>query len=949
MCNDCNDREKKRLLNVSLGAMGNRAGSSPRGSGILARPLLNVPNSGSKSSLHSDSHSASSTPGLMRHRSRTVSVFGTQGTNRNFEPGNENAVGNDSPAFTGKSADRRLRKISAPSSTPYFRIGNTDLDSPMEESFDSIGGNVMRKASFSVTYKDKTKASKKLRVLVNQIVGDSRGSGVPLDTHRYAQRLYHSCFSGRELIEWLMKRDMNVQYATAFATGQALLDFNYLQDLSSPSSTQATDSSKMDFNEEKPYRPYGVKSAYDEVIIPPTTSAPLAQAFSRKMTMFQDARPPLGSKELESSAFQVGALAEDEEDHIDGPEWFQDLITTDDDGTLTSMTHNLDTSASSDHSNDTILEEDEKSVSGKKDSGAIFGQDLPNFKTSTSDSISIDNIDCKELDNLYSDHQREYALKLIREEKLSEKWLIPILDFISRIVSNINIDFNIGDNMDIREHIKIKRVPGGSIGDSLIVNGEVFSGRVARNGMPLNLINPNLLLISESIGYPRHDKIVSLENLPAQQDEYVKNVLCKLKSFKPDVILSENGICHGTQDGLHEAKIAVILRVKRKVLERLERLFNTLTISSLDATHQPPPISTCFRYSNKSFILDNSTRRNYIVLECAEGLQSMRGCTVLLRGGSAKELACVKRVLRRMLLVKQSARFEKAFLLTEYCQIDRFSEKTSFHDSNLMEITLSPFVTIPDTSISNEEDDSENSLLTMKTFDSGLTAEEADCDSENSCDSDSRNTNNRQIDILVQEDKGQKDIVKNNGQLNGKMADCVSNQQPELITAILTTGLEDRKVRNMLADFRANNYSRFKIEDTKNDTTNFKIGYGESKSIESVPAYYKDLEDKRLPLVYSSHSPVSRVSPQYCVKPWVTGMGFYDSGDIPIGAYLEDFCFSDESKCPNEECVSPLRDHIRRFVLEDICITLKVQEAEENMMVLNVDENTIQTWRYCNE
>ena len=102
-------------------------------------------------------------------------------------------------------------------------------------------------------------------------------------------------------------------------------------------------------------------------------------------------------------------------------------------------------------------------------------------------------------------------------------------------------------------------------------------------------------------------------------------------------------------------------------------------------------------------------------------------------------------------------------------------------------------------------------------------------------------------------------------------------------------------------------------------------------------------------MVYSSHSPVSRVSPQYCVKPWVTGMGFYDSGDIPIGAYLEDFCFSDESKCPNEDCVSPLRDHIRRFVLEDICITLKVQEAEENMMVLNVDENTIQTWRYCNE
>ena len=131
--------------------------------------------------------------------------------------------------------------------------------------------------------------------------------------------------------------------------------------------------------------------------------------------------------------------------------------------------------------------------------------------------------------------------------------------------------------------------------------------------------------------------------------------------------------------------------------------------------------------------------------------------------------------------------------------------------------------------------------------------------------------------------------------------------------------------------------------------TNLKEAFVNSKNMEPIPAYYKALEEKRLPLVYSSHSPVSRVSPQYCVKPWVTGMGFYDSGDIPIGAYLEDFCFSDESKCPHDDCDSPLRDHIRRFVLEDICITLKVQEAEENMMVLNVDENTIQTWRYCNE
>ena len=384
---------------------------------------------------------------------------------------------------------------------------------------------------------------------MNQIMGDSKGGGVPLETHRCSLRLYYSCFLGRELIEWLMKRDINIQYETAVATGQALLDFNYLQDLSSPSSTQSTDSMKVDFSEDKPYRPYGVTSTFDEVIIPPISPAPLQQALSRKMTIFQDTRLPLAHKEIAETS-SVGALAEDEEDHIDGPEWFQDLITTDEDGTAISMIHNLDTSASSDHSNDAIQEEDDKSTNSKKDSGATFGQDLPDFRTSAkSDNFTIENIDCMELDKMYVDHQREYAMKLLQEEKLSEKWLNPIIDYITRIVNNIKIDFDLGDNMDIREHVKIKRIPGGSIGDSLIINGEVFSGRVARKGMPLNLINPNLILISESIGYPRHDKIVSLENLQAQQDEYVKNVLSKFKSFKPDVILSENGICNEAGGG----------------------------------------------------------------------------------------------------------------------------------------------------------------------------------------------------------------------------------------------------------------------------------------------------------------------------------------------------------------------------------------------------------------
>ena len=958
VCNDCNEREKQRLLSSTPGNLSHRTTGSPSGSGILARHLLAAPNSqlsGSRGSLHSETHSSASTPGIARHRLRTISVFGGQGTNRNIEEGSEIGTGIDSPSVANKFIDKRQRKISAPASVNPFTLISTDLDIPIENETEKTHEHVSRKPSFSVSSRDFLKSSKKFRVLMNQIAESANRNGIPLETHRYAQKHYYSCFLGRDLIEWLIKRDIDTQYDTAVAIGQALLDFNYLQDLSVTSATQSDGSLKAQFNADKPYRPDVISTSLEEVLLP-ATSFPsvtsLRPPSGRKMTIFHETTLPLNSQksiETNREKVSVGGVTEDEEDHIDGPEWFQDLITTNGDGQATAVS--LAIQNTSDHSNDGKQEDDNKSINVKKDSGAIFGQDLPEFqKSANSDNLNVDNIDCMELDKIYLKHQKEYTMKLIKEENISENWLNPIIEYVTTIVKNIKIDYKSGDNIDIREHVKIKRIPGGAIEDSLIINGEVFSGRVARNGMPLSLDRPNLLLMSESIGYPRHDKLVSLENLPAQQDEYVKNVVHKLKSFKPDVILSESGICNGTQDGLHEANIAVILRVKSKVLTRLERLFGTTKIDSLDSTHQAPPLSTCYRYSNKLFVLNDLTRRNYILLENAE---EMRGCTVLLRGGSSYELSCVKRVIKRMLLVRHSAKYEKSFLLTEYCQTDRFQQSAfSYNNCPLSQMTLSPFVRVPnmrksmDNKRYSNERENETEKITERELASSKNGHNVVANSTKTFIENGKPIIKNGIAINADHQRiHQTDKEVNNKKLHMDQSVTERESKPDLVTTILTSGLEDRKVRNMLANFRANNCSRY-TDNNKSLSTDIKEAC-DKDLCSSIPEYYKELEDKKLPLVYSSHSPVSRVSPQYCVKPWVTGMAFYGNDDIPIGAYLEEFCLNDEVKCPNDDCTSPMRDHIRRFVLEDICVTLKVQEAEENMMVLNCNSEKIQTWRYC--
>ena len=126
------------------------------------------------------------------------------------------------------------------------------------------------------------------------------------------------------------------------------------------------------------------------------------------------------------------ALPEDDEDLMDGPEWYQNYIkkkyiknSAEPDAVMVTTTGNLDTIVSSDYSNDTESDYDKKSIHHKKDSGGTFGQDLPEFHNSaaTPDRLNVDGIDCPELDEIYLDHQLEYMMRLIEKENLPQKWL----------------------------------------------------------------------------------------------------------------------------------------------------------------------------------------------------------------------------------------------------------------------------------------------------------------------------------------------------------------------------------------------------------------------------------------------------------------------------------------------------------------------------------------------
>lgn len=52
-------------------------------------------------------------------------------------------------------------------------------------------------------------------------------------------------------------------------------------------------------------------------------------------------------------------------------------------------------------------------------------------------------------------------------------------------------------------------------------------------------------------------------------------------------------------------------------------------------------------------------------------------------------------------------------------------------------------------------------------------------------------------------------------------------------------------------------------------------------------------------------------------------MEIYGNHDIPLGRFLEEYCFRQAYKCPSKSCATPMLRHIRRFVHDGGCVQVK--------------------------
>ncbi|XP_014674475.1 PREDICTED: 1-phosphatidylinositol 3-phosphate 5-kinase-like [Priapulus caudatus] len=525
--------------------------------------------------------------------------------------------------------------------------------------------------------------------------------GVELQNRRHRLRNYTNCIVGNELVDWLLRNDKASDRYQAGAIGQALMDAKFLEcvtthaqifsdeyqlykagkaaKLDSPTDTcihgehvqleedqEPTWFKEIQREEEEISRPDAQEKEKDEKS---RSRSSLLESRNEQSTSSIDSLESSGATfylNLDEEKGQAGVSVKKRETK---QEKHQILSGKALDVRQTSMGENaigsmLNTLTSSGTQDDFI-----KGALSVKSSDTIMSAEKADYwQTGTSALMSEDREVFKLFSAAANYHMVALLKQLLSSECLSLTWSDVIMSLAMRIAETVRPDVkHEGDDMDIRQYVHIKKVPGASKTDTKIIHGIVCSKNVAHKNMMTQITNPKVLLLRSAIEYQRvENKFSSIDPVVMQEKEFLRNSVAKLAGMGPDVILVEKSASRLAQDFILETGMSLVMNVKPSVLSRVARCTQADVVQSIEGQITRPRLGFCHQFGVYPFNIQPHKPDGKVKnLMYFDGCASHLYCTVILRGGSTAELKKVKEILQLMIYVAYHNRLETCFLMDE--------------------------------------------------------------------------------------------------------------------------------------------------------------------------------------------------------------------------------------------------------------------------------------------
>jgi thermosome len=233
--------------------------------------------------------------------------------------------------------------------------------------------------------------------------------------------------------------------------------------------------------------------------------------------------------------------------------------------------------------------------------------------------------------------------KLVKKESehLAELIVKAVISVAEKDTNTFTVD---------EDDVKVEKKAGGSMKDSMIVEGIVLDKEVVHGGMPKKIADAKIALINTALEIDKteFDAKINISN-PQQmktfldeENRMIKNMVDKVIGSGANVLLCQKGIDDMAQHYLARAGIIAVRRVKESDMTKLAKATGARIVTNLDDLFEKD-------LGSANLVEERKIEEDRWVF--VEGCKNPKSVTLLLRGGSQRVVDEVERSVHDALMV----------------------------------------------------------------------------------------------------------------------------------------------------------------------------------------------------------------------------------------------------------------------------------------------------------
>ncbi|GAA51713.1 T-complex protein 1 subunit gamma, partial [Clonorchis sinensis] len=283
---------------------------------------------------------------------------------------------------------------------------------------------------------------------------------------------------------------------------------------------------------------------------------------------------------------------------------------------------------------------------------AAFRKGLDDMLSALHDRLSVP-VDSNNKEEMYA------IIKSCVGTKFINQWSDLACQIALDAVKTVSIEVDGRKEIDIKRYAKVEKIPGGSIEDSVVMDGVMFNKDVVHPRMSRRVENPRILLLDCNLEYKKGESQTSIE-ITAEKDftraleieeTNIKEMCDSIIKHKPDVVITEKGVSDLAQHFLAKAGISVIRRLRKTDNFRVARATGATIVSRTEEIKEEDIGTQAGLFEVKTIGDEYFT----FITKC----KNPKACTILLRGASKDVLNEVERNLQDAMNVARNVMLEQ--------------------------------------------------------------------------------------------------------------------------------------------------------------------------------------------------------------------------------------------------------------------------------------------------